>query len=173
MYDCLESILTVSEADRQRVLLSCPSHTNVNVMGDTRCDSVLERRRTMEIIELPEFAKGKFVFIAGSIWPSDELCIFPGLRETLKSYEDFFVILVPHEPTDLYIKKVENYFLGINSSAWSNITSASQDVRIIVIDSIGILAALYHHAKLAFVGGAFTTGVHNMLEPAAMETPVI
>jgi len=46
------------------------------------------------------------------------------------------------------------------------------DVRILLIDSVGILAGLYHSAKMAYVGGAFTTGVHNILEPVAMGAAV-
>ena len=41
LYECLDQILTVSEADRQRILSAFPDHPYVEVMGDTRCDSVL------------------------------------------------------------------------------------------------------------------------------------
>ena len=47
-------------------------------------------------------------------------------------------------------------------------SSNIEQVRILLIDSIGILAAMYHHAQMVYVGGAFTTGVHNVLEPAVM-----
>ena len=83
LYDCLEHILTVSEADRQRVLSVCPEHTYVEVMGDTRCDSVLERRDNLQVPELPATADNKLVFIAGSTWPPDEKCVFPGLKDAL------------------------------------------------------------------------------------------
>ena len=54
----------------------------------------------------------------------------------------------------------------------SQVTAAALDVRILLIDSVGILAGLYHSAKMAYVGGAFTTGVHNILEPVAMGAAV-
>ena len=41
-----------------------------------------------------------------------------------------------------------------------------------MIDTVGILALMYHHAQIVYVGGAFTTGVHNVLEPAVMGATV-
>ena len=172
LYKCLEHILTVSEADRQRVLSAFPEHTHVEVMGDTRCDSVLERRDNMQVPKLPAAVENKLVFIAGSIWPQDEKCVFPGLKDALKSCSDLFLIIAPHEPTEDHLSNTENYFSGIPMSRWSNMSSDIAQARILLIDSVGILAALYHHAQMVYVGGAFTTGVHNVLEPAVMGATV-
>jgi len=172
LYECLEHILTVSEADSQRVLSAIPDHPQVKVMGDTRCDSVLERRNNLEIPQLPPAAKDSFVFVAGSTWPLDETCIFPGLQEALNKFPELFLVLAPHEPTEEHLKNAENFFSGTQMVRWSQFKTATLDVRILLIDSVGILAGIYHSAKIAYVGGAFTTGVHNILEPAAMGAAV-
>ena len=172
LYECLEHILTVSEADSQRVLSAIPDHPQVKVMGDTRCDSVLERRNNLEIPQLPPAAKDSFVFVAGSTWPLDETCIFPGLQEALNKFPELFLVLAPHEPTEEHLKNAENFFSGTQMVRWSQVNTATLDVRILLIDSVGILAGIYHSAKTAYVGGAFTTGVHNILEPAAMGAAV-
>jgi len=172
LYECLEQILTVSEADSQRVLSAIPDHPQVKVMGDTRCDSVLERRDNIEIPQLPPAAKDSFVFVAGSTWPLDETCIFPGLQEALNKFPELFLVLAPHEPTEEHLKNAENFFSGTQMVRWSQVNTATLDVRILLIDSVGILAGIYHSAKIAYVGGAFTTGVHNILEPAAMGASV-
>ena len=172
IYECLEHILTVSEADRQRILSAIPEHPKVEVMGDTRCDSVLERRDRLKIPELPQAAKDGFVFVAGSTWPPDEECIFSALKEALTEFPELFLILAPHEPTEKYLENAEKYFAGIPLVRWSNIPTSPEGVRILLIDSVGILAGLYHSAKMAYVGGAFTTGVHNILEPLAMGATV-
>ena len=172
LYECLEHILTVSEADSQRVLSAIPDHPQVKVMGDTRCDSVLERRNNLEIPQLPPAAKDSFVFVAGSTWPLDETCIFPGLQEALNKFPELFLVLAPHEPTEEHLKNAENFFSGTQMVRWSQVNTATLDVRILLIDSVGILAGIYHSAKIAYVGGAFTTGVHNILEPAAMGAAV-
>ena len=172
LYECLEQILTVSEADSQRVLSAIPDHPQVKVMGDTRCDSVLERRDNIEIPQLPPAAKDSFVFVAGSTWPQDESCIFSGLQEALNKFPELFLVLAPHEPTEEHLKNAENFFSGTQMVRWSQVNTATLDVRILLIDSVGILAGIYHSAKTAYVGGAFTTGVHNILEPAAMGATV-
>ncbi len=172
IYECLEHILTVSEEDRQRILSAIPEHPKVEVMGDTRCDSVLERRDHLKITKLPQIAKNGFVFVAGSTWPPDEACIFPALKEALSEFPELFLILAPHEPTEEYLKNVEKHFDGIPFVRWSNISSAPESVRILLIDTVGILAGLYRSAKMVYVGGAFTTGVHNILEPVVMGASV-
>ena len=172
LYECLEQILTVSEADSQRVLSAIPDHPQVKVMGDTRCDSVLERRDNIEIPQLPPAAKNGIVFVAGSTWPQDESCIFSGLQEALNKFPELFLVLAPHEPTEEHLKNAENFFSGTQMVRWSQVKTATLDVRILLIDSVGILAGIYHSAKIAYVGGAFTTGVHNILEPAAMGAAV-
>ena len=172
IYKCLEHIFTVSEADSQRVLSAIPNHPQVKVMGDTRCDSVLERRNNLEIPQLPPAAKDSFIFVAGSTWPLDETCIFPGLQEALNKFPELFLILAPHEPNEEHLKNAENFFSGTQMVRWSQVNTATLDVRILLIDSVGILAGIYHSAKIAYVGGAFTTGVHNILEPAAMGAAV-
>jgi 3-deoxy-D-manno-octulosonic-acid transferase len=172
IYECLEHILTVSEADRQRILSAILEHPKVEVMGDTRCDSVLERRDRLKIPELPQAAKDGFVFVAGSTWPPDEECIFSALKEALTEFPELFLILAPHEPISEYLENAEKHFAGIPLVRWSNISTSPEGVRILLIDSVGILAGLYHSAKMAYVGGAFTTGVHNILEPVAMGATV-
>ena len=67
---------------------------------------------------------------------------------------------------------VEKYFAGIPILRWSKLSSDGEKVRVILVDSVGILAYMYHHAQIVYVGGAFTTGVHNVLEPAVMGAAV-
>ena len=172
LYKCLEHILTVSEADRQRVLKAFPEHQYVEVMGDTRSDSVLERRDNLKIPKLPSAAKKKLVFIAWSTWPPDEKCVFRGLKDALESHPDLFLIIAPHEPSEENLSSTENYFAGIPMTRWSKISTDNEKVRILLLDSVGILAVMYHHAQMVYVGGAFTTGVHNVLEPAVMGAAV-
>ena len=172
LYECQEHILTVSEADSKRVLSAAPKHPHVKVMGDTRCDSVLERRDNIEIPKLPAAAKDGFVFVAGSTWPKDEACIFSGLKKALNKFPELFLVIAPHEPTEEHLRNAETFFIGTPMVRWSQVNTATLDVRILLIDSLGILAGIYHYTKMAYIGGAFTTGVHNILEPSAMGASV-
>lgn len=173
IYKCMEHILTVSDTDRQRIITAIPEHHKVEVMGDTRCDSVLERRNSIEIPKLPKTLENRFVFVAGSTWKSDEKCIFPALKEAIHEFPDLLLIIAPHEPSEKNLIFSEKYFDNIPLLRWSKIsTGPKKDTRIILIDRVGILAGLYQLANISYVGGAFTTGVHNILEPIAMGAAV-
>jgi 3-deoxy-D-manno-octulosonic-acid transferase len=45
--------------------------------------------------------------------------------------------------------------------------------RVVLVDSVGVLAEIYRAGHLAYVGGSFTTGVHNTMEPAVAGMPVL
>jgi len=173
LYSCLEHILTVSEEDRMRILSSIPENKNIKVMGEIRCDSVIERRKIIEIPKLPQVRKAGFVFIAASTWPKDEVCIFQGLKEALRKFPDMFLIVAPHEPTDKHLKNTECFFEDFKIERFRSITSKPSEHRILLVDTVGELAGLYHYADMVYVGGAFTSGVHNILEPASMKAKIV
>ena len=172
IYGCLEHILTVSDADSKRILLSNPEHRKVKVMGEIRCDSVIERRASIEIPKLPLTKKNGFVFIAASTWPKDEKCIFPGLLDALEKFPELFLILAPHEPNNKNLKYTEHYFKNFKNQRFSKMETFNDKVRILLIDRVGVLAGLYYYSHMAYIGGAFSSGVHNILEPASMKSKI-
>jgi 3-deoxy-D-manno-octulosonic-acid transferase len=174
IYACLDGIFTINQAERQRFLSTNPDHPNVQTVGDTRFDSVLDRKKRVPPPTLPEYVQDKFVLIAGSTWPPDETCIFPALKEALEQYPDFLAIIVPHEPTEEHVRHSEIFFKDLPLKRFTRLSQQPTDTpRIIVVDTVGVLSSLYAAGTLAYVGGAFTTGVHNVMEPCAMGLPVI
>ena len=172
IYSCLEHIMLVSDADLERVRQAIPEHPGLSVMGDTRFDSVIERRDGLTAPEWPKgFGEGT-LFVAGSTWPQDEECIFPVLRQALDEFPELQLVLVPHEPTEEHLSHAETFFQGIPMVRWKNRDQPPPALRILLIDTIGLLAGLYRGADLAYVGAGFTTGVHNTMEPASMGLPV-
>jgi 3-deoxy-D-manno-octulosonic-acid transferase len=171
------------EASRQQVplfLISAIVHSgsfreaHLQVTGDTRCDSVLERRDRMAPLEWPEWLRERFVFVAGSIWPEDERCIASALNQSLHKHPELLVILAPHEPTPEHLNSAEEAFQDWPQARWSEYdVKLSPETRVLVVDAVGVLAQLYQVAQAAFVGGAFTTGVHNTMEPASFGVPVV
>lgn len=174
IYACLNGIFTVTDDDRQRFLATNPNHPNIQVAGNTRFDSVLDRKKRVKPPKLPDAILGKFIVIAGSSWPPDEDCFFPALREALEQWPNLFVIIAPHEPTPEHLNHAETFF---HDAPLARFTALQQQpdlaCRILLIDTVGVLSSLYSVATLAYVGGAFTTGVHNVMEPAVMGLPVI
>src|SRR5205807_8532581 len=80
--------------------------------------------------------------------------------------EKMLAIIVPHKVNRTY-KTHETYTIKLSE------IENYKDEKIIIVDSIGKLFALYKHATFAYVGGGFGAGVHNVLEPAVWGVPSI
>ncbi|MGA1598520.1 MAG: 3-deoxy-D-manno-octulosonic acid transferase [bacterium] len=174
LYRQFDRMFAVSEEDAARIRRSVGGGVNLQVTGDTRCDSVLERRDRMAPLEWPEWLRERFVFVAGSIWPEDERCIASALNQSLHKHPELLVVLAPHEPTPEHLNSAEEAFQDWPQARWSEYgVKLSPETRVLVIDAVGVLAQLYQVAQAAFVGGAFTTGVHNTMEPASFGVPVV
>ena len=48
-----------------------------------------------------------------------------------------------------------------------------RDPKVLIIDNIGLLASIYKYADVAYIGGAFGSGLHNILEPAVYGCPLL
>ncbi|MFB9844253.1 3-deoxy-D-manno-octulosonic acid transferase [Mucilaginibacter ginsenosidivorans] len=147
--------------------------TNVSVSGDTRFDRVWANAQAPKPFPLiEEFTKGSKVFIAGSTWPEDEEL----LVQLIKTHPDWKFVIAPHEIKEDKISKLIS-LLPSNSamrySDVSNLKSQISDLKIIVIDNIGMLSSLYQYGQVAYIGGGFGVGIHNILEAAAFGLPAI
>lgn len=169
VYRCFNGIFTVHAEDTTRFAKAVPDHPNLRLLGDTRFDSVLDRRERLATPNFPEWLAEKFVFIVGSCWPPDESLIFPALSRALEQHDDLILILAPHEPSEAHLVPIENAFKKhepVRFTQWDQ--AEDRQRRVILLDTVGKLSSFYRVGHLAYVGGAFTTGVHNIMEPCAM-----
>ncbi|PIE34969.1 3-deoxy-D-manno-octulosonic acid transferase [candidate division KSB3 bacterium] len=174
LYACLNGIFTVTENDRQRFLSTNPEHPNIQVLGDTRFDSVITRKRSLSPPKLPAYLEKKHVIVIGSSSSADDTHIFPPLKEALQRYPDVFLIIAPHEPTEKYLQNAETFFRDFPGERLTALhENPSRPSRIIFVDTVGVLSALYSFGTLAYVGGGFYSRVHNVMEPSIMGVPVI
>ena len=174
IYSGLDGIFAVSEDDARRFRDCVPQHSNIQVTGDTRFDSVLTRKIHLPIPRLPFNIDDKFVFIAGSSWPAGEKRVFPGLSQALKKFADLMLIIVPHEPSEEHLIHAESFFHDFKIERFSRLQEEPIETpHVILVDRLGVLSSLYRIGNLAYVGGAFTKGVHNVMEPCVMGLPVI
>ncbi len=166
-------IFAVSDVDGERIIKHFPG-CPVEVVGDTKYDQVvLRKKHALSQDLIPEsWTKNSWIFIAGSIWPEDEEHLFPALKKFIEGKKDVRIILVPHQPEQKAIEKIVNNFKEWGVQKFSN-REQLLDERILVIDAIGYLAGLYHYAQLAYVGGSFRQGIHNVMEPAIFGIPVL
>jgi 3-deoxy-D-manno-octulosonic-acid transferase len=126
-------------------------------------------------MDIPKLFDDGFIFIVGSIWPQDAKHVLPAVAKVLNEFSNFRCILAPHEPNEYALEMLEDHFIGKKFSTirLSQIKITPVRERIILIDRIGILAELYHQARLAFVGGGFRNSVHNVMEPAVAGLPIL
>lgn len=143
----------------------------VTISGDTRFDRVLKNAAAASQYPVIEaFCLGHTVFIGGSTWPVDEQMI---AHYIARHQADTRFILVPHEVGETHIARLQA-LLGPQTLRYTQaITQTSPEARVLIVDTIGILATAYRHAHVAYVGGAFGKGLHNILEAAVYGLPVI
>ena len=173
VYDSIDEILTVSPSDVEAFSFFHLSHPLLQPIGDTRFDQVCIRSNDAKKKNLiaPHILDGKQVVVVGSSWPEDEAVVIPSLME-LQS-DRLLTLIAPHEPTLEHIEELEASLEGrISSIRFSDLNDYTSE-RVVIVDSIGILLALYRYASIAYVGGSFRQGVHNVLEAAVYGIPVL
>ena len=179
VYDCINSIYTVSEADHISVqrLFSKRGRRIVRVLGNPRYDRVKELADNNNSVKRTESVfERKLRLIAGSVWPVDEDVILPPILDLLRENDDFFLYWVPHEPSEKFLTKSIKSF---ESNDLSPILLSEckngelRNSRVVIIDRVGILAELYWQGRIAYVGGGFSTGIHNVMEPAIARLPTL
>jgi 3-deoxy-D-manno-octulosonic-acid transferase len=175
LFNDFVSILTVSAKDVEAFSLFGLTHPSVQEIGETRYDQVWQRSadaRKRHLIPL-SILKEKKIFIAGSTWPEDEEVILPAIKKLLEYDPKVLAIFVPHEPTEEALEAIEKQLPFRTKSIRFSLLNDYSRERIIIVDSVGILMALYQYADIAYVGGSFRQGVHNVLEPAVYGIPVV
>jgi len=149
-------------------LLESIGYANGSFAGDTRFDRVADSAKSPKIFpELEQWSTGKTVNVAGSVWQEDMDLLIPLLNRNPKDKW----IIAPH---DLDAESMGRWSSELSSKAvrysqWDY----DPEVRIIFIDNIGMLSSLYQFARIAYVGGAFGKGLHNILEPLGFGVPVM
>ena len=152
-------------------LLKTHGVDKVSIAGDTRFDRVADLAAQAKTIPLVEaFVKDtEKVIVAGSSWPKDEEL----LVRYLKLHPDVKMILVPHEIHVAHITGISKLLNG-NFVAYTEATEQNvQTANCLVVDTIGLLSSIYRYGHVAYIGGGFGVGIHNTLEAAVWNVPVV
>lgn len=159
--------------ENSKNLLHTINLNNVTVAGDTRYDRVsdqLLQDNTLPFIE--QFKDGKLGVVIGSSWPEDESLFINYINRS--ESKDIKFIIAPH---NIKSHQIENFIGQLNKKT---VLFSEKDNKnlpefdVFIVDTIGILSKIYSYADIAYVGGAMgSTGLHNILEPAAFGVPVI
>jgi len=145
--------------------------SNATVAGDTRFDRVYAiATQSREIETVKSFVGLRNCLIAGSTWQPDEELLSKYIND---SSLPIIYIIAPHEIDAAHLERLENSIQKktILYSEFKNNPLA--DYQVLIIDNIGMLSSLYRYGKVAYIGGGFGKGIHNILEAATFGLPVV
>jgi 3-deoxy-D-manno-octulosonic-acid transferase len=154
-----------------KALLNQHGISKVTVTGDTRFDRVYAiARQQYELDFITSFKAEKKLLVAGSTWQSDEKLLaelFPKINS------DYKLIIAPHLVEKNHIEQIKKQFCSFSIACFSE--KEEKDIsnyKVLIIDIIGLLSKIYKYADVSYIGGAFKTGLHNILEAAVFEKPI-
>ena len=161
--NCFTHFFVQNEVSKE--LLAKIGITNVDVVGDTRFDRVLQIKDAAKQLPVVEsFVKdAPQVFVAGSSWPPDEE-IFIKYFNTHKNWK---LIIAPHVIGEDHLKQIEKLLEGRKVMRYTEATEENvQSAEVLIVNCFGLLSSIYHYGQVAYVGGGFGVGIHNLLEAA-------
>ena len=156
----------------------------VDVVGDTRFDRVLQIKEAAKQLPICEaFRTGVAssqsaevphhdfkVFVAGSSWPPDENIFIPFFNE----HKDWRLLIAPHVIAEEHLKLILSLIKGKKVVRYTQTTpEEAAEADVLIIDCFGLLSSMYNYGDVAYIGGGFGVGIHNTLEAAVWNMPVI
>lgn len=158
--------------------------TDVSIVGDTRFDRVLQIKQQAKVLPVVEqFKSSGKVFVAGSSWLPDEEIFIPYFS---KEKPDWKLIIAPHVIDEAHLQQIEKLLEGRRvvrytemmkcqspaTNPQSPLTETPSEADVLIIDCFGLLSSIYRYADIAYVGGGFGVGIHNLPEAAVWGVPV-
>ncbi|MBU0528568.1 hypothetical protein KKF86_02265 [bacterium] len=178
VYQSFSTIYTITEEDNYQLnkILPQKNKPTVRVLGNPRYDQVKEKA--------DKFTKNHTItvlmrdkrLIIGSVWPEDEKKIINSIFQLMEEDEELCILWAPHEPSEKYIQLSIQQFLvhGYKPTIIrSKKISKIQNGRVVILGVVGVLSKLYWEGQIAYIGGGFSSGIHNIMEPAIARLPVI
>ena len=155
-----------------KALLAKLGITDVDVVGDTRFDRVLQIKEASKQLPIVEqfTAHAQKVFVAGSSWLPDEDIFI----KYFDIHKDWKLIIAPHVISDEHLSQIFELLKGHRVVRYTEATEKNvKDAEVLIIDCFGLLSSIYHYGTVSYVGGGFGVGIHNVLEAAVWDIPVV
>lgn len=168
MLSCYTRLFVQDE--ESRALLESVGVTNVTVAGDTRFDRVtdiLDNKIDLPVVET--FSRGQFTLFAGSSWQPDEEFIIPYFNK----HPEMKMVIAPHEISPERIAGIKEKITRPVALYTESTPESAAEADCLIIDCFGILSKSYRFATVAYVGGGFGVGIHNINEAAVYGIPVV
>ena len=184
--NCFTHFFVQNEVSKE--LLAKIGIKNVTIVGDTRFDRVLQIKEAAKQLPIVEaFVKESGVrsqesvghskpkvFVAGSSWPPDEEIFIKYFNQ----HPEWKLIIAPHVIGEDHLRQIEKLLEGCKVVRYTKISENSENseysenAEVLIIDCFGLLSSIYRYGDVAYVGGGFGVGIHNLLEAAVWSVPV-
>ena len=193
---CFTQFFVQNEVSKE--LLATLGIHNVDVVGDTRFDRVLQVKEAAESLEnvayfchynisndpnpdddevvtaCAGFVRPAGVFVAGSSWPPDEDIFIRYFRDKqLFGYGKWKLIIAPHVIDESHLQEIEQKLDGYKVVRYTKFDCYQfESADVLIVDCYGLLSSIYRYGDIAYVGGGFGVGIHNVVEAAVWGKPV-
>ena len=166
-----KTIFVQNKSDK--LLLDQIENIHPIIAGDPRIDRVIEIAKNPIIIPtIAALGQRAPLLILGSSWPPEEKILFNFLKQNTEL--PYSIIIAPHDISAAHLNEIEtNAPLPIQRLSIAKETELDPATRILLVDSIGLLSSIYQYGTIAFIGGGFGAGIHNILEPIAFGLPTL
>ena len=165
---CITHFFVQNEESRD--LLATLGIRCVSVTGDTRFDRVLEiKAQAKQLPIVDAFKSGHKIFIAGSSWPPDEEIFI----EFFNKHRDWKLIIAPHVIGNDHLEQIQSALKHKTVLYTETTPEEAREAECLIINCFGLLSSIYRYGEVAYVGGGFGVGIHNVLEAAVWGIPVI
>lgn len=156
--------------EESKALLASIGVNDVTVVGDTRFDRVAKIQELARQLPLVEaFVEGeRRVFVVGSSWGADEEVYLPYFNK----HQNWKLIIASHEVNDERVKSIEQKVKGVCVRYTKATIDEVRAADCLIVDCFGLLSSIYRYGDVAYVGGGFGVGIHNILEAAVYGMPV-
>jgi 3-deoxy-D-manno-octulosonic-acid transferase len=150
-----DSKIIFAHNNDSKEILELHNFNNVKVIGDTRIDKAIENKlENYPSIKIsnPE----KKLIIIGSLTDED----IEMVSSYINSHPEYNHIIAPHDIYSSFIQKITDQ-LNLPYAKYTE----NKESNILIINTLGDLKYLYRFADIAYVGGGFSKGPHNIIEP--------
>ena len=177
----IDLFLTQTDEDRQRLLEIGATEAKTRVAGNLKFDlcppptlAIVASLRAVLGESRAETAAGWPILVCGSTLEDEEAPLLSAFHNILATHPKAVMILAPRHPERFSEVGTLVEKLGIRLSRRSLWSGEPLAGGVLLLDTIGELAALYSLATVAFVGGSLVPrGGHNILEPARYGVPIV
>lgn len=171
---CFTHFFVQNEESQQ--LLAGIGFKNSTVVGDTRFDRVLQIKEASKQLPIVDSfvhiheEKKPLTFVAGSSWLPDEAIFI----EYFNTHPSWKLIIAPHVIGEDHLKQIISLLKNKKVVRYTQTTETdAANADVLIIDCFGLLSSIYRYGEVAYVGGGFGVGIHNVLEAAVWSIPVI